>query len=127
MATTGTALLDFGSFPGASDASIVITGQAGILSNSFVEAWIFPADTVDHSADEHLVETIKVMAGNIVAGTGFTIYGINTNQINEPLEFGGISGFRSAAATVYGSDTQNSVGGMGTRIYGKWNIGWVWT
>lgn len=115
MSTQGTATLDFGAFPGASDASIAVTGQAGILASSFVEAWIFPAATADHTADEHLVETLKVMAGNIVAGTGFTIYGINTSEINEPLEPHRGEVFRPGGR-----------GGFGTRIYGKFNVGWVW-
>lgn len=68
MATTGIATLDFGSFPGSSHAKVDVTGQAGILSGSLVEAWLKPAATADHSADEHLVDTIRVMASDIVAG-----------------------------------------------------------
>ena len=77
MGAQGTADLDFGAFPGKSDASVDVTGQSGILSGSLVEAWIRPVDTADHLADEHRVETLSVVAGNIVAGTGFTIYGLN--------------------------------------------------
>jgi hypothetical protein len=78
VATQGTATLDFGAFPGATDATVAVTGQAAILSGSLVECWLAIAASADHSADEHLVETIFVAAGNIVAGTGFTIYGITT-------------------------------------------------
>lgn len=102
MATTGTATLDFGAFPGASDASIAVTGQAGILSGSYVECWIRPVASADHTADEHLIETIKVVAGNISAGVGFTIYGVNTNTLTD------------------------SEGGS-TRLYGTWTVAWVWT
>ena len=77
---TGNATLDFGAFPGSSDTSVVVTGQTGITTSSFVEAWLVPTATADHSADEHVVETIKVIAGNIVNGTGFTIYGVNTGN-----------------------------------------------
>lgn len=94
MGAQGTTTLDFGAFPGASDASVAVTGQASILSGSLVEAWLLPAATADHSADEHRVETLDVVAGLIVAGTGFTIYGMND--------------------------------GAGTRIYGTWNVAWVW-
>jgi hypothetical protein len=107
----GTVTLDFGAFPGASDASVAVTGQSGILAGSLVEAWLLPAATTDHTADEHLVETIKVVAGNIVAGTGFTIYGVNTSQLNESCDPPWSDGIR---------------GGRGTRIYGKWNVAWVW-
>ncbi len=100
MGARGTAVLDFGSFPGKSDASVVVTGQAGIVTGSLVEAWLRPVATADHSADEHLVETVRVLAGNIVAGTSFTIFGINTSQLSSH--------------------------GHGTRLYGQWTIAWVW-
>lgn len=129
MSGFGTATLDFGAFPGGSDASVEVTGQASISSTSLVEAWIFPAATADHSADEHLLETLKVMAGNIVAGTGFTIYGVNTSQQNEPLEPGGAGRAATAvvgAQGVHGWGGLGGRGGQGTRIYGTWNVGWVW-
>lgn len=74
MATQGTTTVDFGSFPGAPDANVVITGQTGISAGSLVEAWILPVLSVDHSADEHLVDPPRLVAGDIVAGTGFTIF-----------------------------------------------------
>ena len=73
MPGTGTTVVDFGS-GGASDAKVVITGQTGILTSSRIGAWIEATATADHSADEHWVEEIEVVPGNIVAGTGFTIY-----------------------------------------------------
>jgi hypothetical protein len=121
----GSTTVDFGAFPGKSDTSVAITGQATILAGSLVEAWLFPVATADHTADEHLVETITVMAGNVVAGTGFTIYAMNNSQINEPLVSAGVSNQRSAATTVYGY-VEPSVGGIGTRIYGLWTIAWCW-
>lgn len=102
MGATGTTTLDFGAFPGKSDASVAVAGQAAIVAGSLVEAWVRPAATADHTLDEHLVETLNVVAGNIVAGTGFTIYGVNVNQLSEPD------------------------GGKGTRIYGLWSVAWVW-
>ena len=96
MGAQGTADLDFGAFPGKSDASVPVTGQGSIASGSLVEAWLRLVDTADHLADEHLVEPIEIQAGNIVAGTGFTIYGINRTPIGD------------------------------TRIYGVWKVGWVW-
>lgn len=96
MGAQGTANLDFGAFPGASDASVAVTGQTGIVGSSLVEAWLFPTATADHSADEHIVEPLEVYAGNIVAGTGFTIYGINRTPLGDTL------------------------------IYGVWKVAWVW-
>lgn len=100
MGAQGTAVLDFGSFPGKSDTSVAVIGQTGIVAGSLVEAWMRPVASADHSADEHLVETLKVVAGNIVAGTGFTIYGLNASQLASH--------------------------GQGTRLYGQWNVSWVW-
>ncbi len=74
MGATGNTVLDFGATP-VGDASVVVTGQSGIVAGSKVEAFIRLEATVDHSVDEHRVEPIKITAGNIVAGTGFTIYG----------------------------------------------------
>jgi len=122
----GLTTIDFGAFPGSSDASLAITGQAGIDSASVVTAWLQPADTSDHTADEHRIETISVMAGNVIGGTGFTIYAQNTSQTNEPLLHNGASNSRPAATTVYGY-TGMSVGGRGTRIYGKWTVAWKWS
>lgn len=124
---TGTAILDFGAFPGKSDASVDVIGQAAIVAGSLVEAWIRPVDTADHSADEHMVETLKVIAGNIVAGVGFTVYGFNTSQLNEGLEHNGAG---RAATSVVGAQTGTIVptkGGIGTRIYGQWTIAWAWS
>ena len=101
MGAQGLALLDFGAFPGKSDTSVAVIGQTGILTSSLVQAEIRPVDSIDHSVDEHMVETIKVWAATIVAGVGFTIYGINTSQLGSH--------------------------GIGTRIYGKWNVFWVWS
>lgn len=109
MATQGTAVLNFGAFPGTSDASVAITGQAGIAAGSLAEAWVSLSSTADHSADEHLVETLAVKAGNIAPGVGFTIYGVNTNNISEP------------------DRSQSRLSGLREpRLYGLFNINWVW-
>lgn len=74
MSTQGTTTIDFGSFPGQSNIALVITGQSGIGSGALVDAWLMPADTADHTVDEHVIDGPVVMAGAVVAGTGFTIY-----------------------------------------------------
>jgi len=111
--------INFGAFPGASDTSVAVTGQAGIQVTSLVEAWLYPVATSDHTADEHLLETITVRAGNIVAGTGFTIYAVNNSQLIEMApdrgNYGDQLGFVGPPAW-----------GTGTRIYGVWTVAWVW-
>lgn len=101
---SGTGSLNFGSFPGSSDTSLTITGQTGIQASSIVEAWIMPVDTVDHSIDEHIIDPPNVTAGNIVAGVGFTIYGINNSL---PLISQG-----------------NRKTDQAPRRYGIWNVAW---
>lgn len=71
---SGSAVVNFGAFPGSSQASVAVTGQGSILAGSLVEAWIKLTATADHSADEHMVENYYISAGNVVAGVGFTIY-----------------------------------------------------
>jgi hypothetical protein len=75
MSAQGTASVDFGSFPGSSQTTASVTGQATIGTSNQVEAWIRPQNgNPGHSVDEHIIEQLKITAGNIVAGTGFTIY-----------------------------------------------------
>lgn len=71
MSTQGTTTLTFGS--GATDTSVTVA-SAGITSSNLVEAWIFPATTASNTVDNHWVENLTVVAGNIVNGVGFTIY-----------------------------------------------------
>lgn len=122
----GTTTIDFGAFPGGSDATVTVTGQTGIVSGSVVQAWLVAQPTADHTADEHRVETISVTCGNIVANTSFDIYAQNTSQLNEPLTHSGNGRFRSAATTIHGNKGM-SQGGRGTRIYGTWTVHWRWS
>lgn len=73
MATQGHTTVDFGAFPGTAEAQATITGQAGILTSSAVDAWVRCEDSADHSADEHDIEDFNVSPKSIVAGTGFNI------------------------------------------------------
>ena len=78
MGAQGTATMDFGSSTTLRyEAEVAITGQAGIVAGSLVEAWVRveSAGSADHSMDEHRIENLKITAGNIVPGVGFTIYG----------------------------------------------------
>lgn len=141
--SAGKTTVDFGTFPGASDALVTVTGQASIVAGSVVEAWIECTPTADHSADEHWVESIEVKAGNIVAGTGFTIYAKNTSQLNEPVvpsyHMGAwhISNINPGMENFYepsagggsrqpGAGAQGG-GGAGTRLYGQFTVAWRWS
>ncbi len=104
----GIATVDFGAFPGSAEASIAVTGQAGILATSFVHALLHPTATADHSIDEHRVENIKVWAGDIVAGTGFTIY------------------CESQGFPVGTPNTSRGYTVVAPRLYGQYSVQWIW-
>ena len=112
MGAQGSTTIDFGAFPGAYDASAAVTGQASILSGSLVEVWIFPAATTDHTHDEHLIDPPRVIAGSIVAGTGFTIYGFADQFANIP--------------TVPGMTGTSFKNNNAPKHFGKWTVAWVW-
>lgn len=101
MGAQGTAVLDFGSFPGSSHATVAVTGQSEILSGSLAQAEIRPVPTGDHSMDEHMAAPVQCWAAEIVPGVGFTIHGL----VMWPL-----------------ADTA----GLGIRMSGQFNVFWVW-
>ena len=69
----GTAIVDFGAFPGAAEASVVVTGLTWVDAATRILAWVHPAATADHDVDDHIGEPIRVVATDIVPGTGFTL------------------------------------------------------
>lgn len=78
VGASGVVELDFGA-SGKTDVAFDVTGQDAILAGSLPRAWILAKATVDRSIDEHRIEEIDVVAGNVQAGTGFTIYGKTRN------------------------------------------------
>jgi hypothetical protein len=57
-------------------ASVAVTGQAGIIAGSHVEAFFMHADsTASNTTDDHeqAASACRLSCGSIVAGTGFTI------------------------------------------------------
>jgi len=119
MGVQGTTTITFGAFPGKTDTSVAITGQSGINATSLVEAWLLPAATADHSADEHIVDGPVILAGNIVVGTGFTIYAVAQD-----------SDVSSPDADPLGTQGQEPLyqghGRTTPMPYGIWNVAWVW-
>lgn len=75
MATgVGTATVDFGSFPGSSEAIINVTSQTGITTNSYVEAWAGGDwSTSDHTSDEHYMEELMCWVDTLINNVGFSI------------------------------------------------------
>lgn len=130
MGAQGTATLNFGAAPGTFDTTVAVTGQAAILAGSLVEAWVFPLATADHSADEHMLETLKVVARDVVAGTGFTIYGWQELLFGEPnLDAGALDSGRTGNKYGFSSTLAPRIAsseGKAHRIYGQWSVAWVW-
>jgi hypothetical protein len=108
MGNQGTTTINFGAFPGTTDVTLAIA-DANIQASSIVEAWIMPAATADHSIDEHWLDPPKILAGNVQAGVGFTIYA------NAPDIWGGVA----SAAQPVPADCDNL-------FYGAWNVAWCW-
>jgi len=118
MGAQGSTTITFGAFPGASQASVAVTGQGAITAGSLVEAWLLPAATADHSSDEHVVDPPMITAGSIVAGTGFTIYATARDGI--PVPDAGPLGTQGQEPTYQGH------GRTAPMPYGIWNVAWVW-
>lgn len=117
MGASGRTTVNFGAFPGSFEASVAVTGQAGIIAGSDVEAWIEPDTTADHSADEHMVEAVAAKADrtSIIAGTGFTIRAFCTSDKPE-VPLGWLSSGQSNAGMA----------GKMQRLWGVWTVGWAW-
>lgn len=79
MATgQGTAVINFGAFPGSNETSVSVTGQTAISSTSNAEAYMMGDDTTsDHTSSDHRYANsfISLTCSTPTAGTGFTIYG----------------------------------------------------
>jgi hypothetical protein len=69
---SGIATVDFDG--GNKTAQTVITDLTGILSTSIISCTLRLEATANHTVDDLIVDPIQVMAKNIVAGVGFTIF-----------------------------------------------------
>ena len=85
VANTGTVIIDFGVFPGADSASVVVTGQTAVTATSAISARVVAVATSDHSADEHIMSPPQILVGAIVAGVGFTIYATAKSSDMTPI------------------------------------------
>lgn len=82
---SGTSTLDFGNYPGSNEASIIISGQSTVKSDSIIRVYVNSSDTsVDHTANDHkyFSEFATVTSGSLVAGVGFTIYATSIHKLS---------------------------------------------
>jgi hypothetical protein len=75
VGNTGSAVIDFGAFPGQNTTSVVVTGQSNILSTSTISAFFMTDTTADHTSSDHQYASLFVTltCGTIVPGVCFTI------------------------------------------------------
>jgi len=83
MGAQGIAVIDFGAHPGLNEKSVVVTGQAAIVAGSMAEAFVMAEATADHTTGDHtyLPVFITLTTGDIVAGTGFTIFSRSEHRL----------------------------------------------
>lgn len=74
-ANSGTATLAFGSTP-AIETTVVITGQSWVAADSEIHAYVMATSTASNGTDDHLQAGVfmRFVVGDLVVGTGFTIY-----------------------------------------------------
>lgn len=127
---SGNTTINFGAFPGATDAYVDITGQTSILAGSIVRAWIRVESSADHSADEHWADPPEIVAGSIIAGTGFRIYG-RVKQDNNVTPFLGYPFLYARNSLTLNLrypqlKIPNLPQAAGLNCYGVWNVSWEW-
>ena len=81
-ANVGEATIDFGSAPGTNVVSVAVTGQTTITTDATIYAFMASDSTASHNEIEHQFVPIKLTCGNIVAGTGFTIYAVTDLRLS---------------------------------------------
>lgn len=78
----GTVTIDFGSFPGANEASITFS-DAAVQATSGVEAYVMGGDTTaDHTASDHrYFAMLCALSSAPDAGVGGTIYARSEHKL----------------------------------------------
>lgn len=96
------ATLDFGAFPGSSHATLVVSSNRtqGIPPNAEVRVSVQPRASADHTADEHVVESIRFVARR-ESESSIRIDAFNTND-------------------------KVTAAGKGTFLVGQFNCRWEW-
>lgn len=119
MGAQGTAVLDFGVFPG-SNVAIVDVAAVGVISTSAIEAWIRAEATADHTDMDHVAAAMKVV-GAFLSDDNIRIYGINTNDVITPVELRPSQDNQQALRGTVNWDRQNA-----PMLVGQFNVHWCW-
>lgn len=80
----GTATIDFGTFPGADETSVAVTGQTDITSTCFAEAFFASDTSADHTEDDHRNAGLfcSLTCSTPTDGVGFIIYAKAVDQLH---------------------------------------------
>lgn len=88
---SGSAVIDFGAWPGNTEASVMVTGQSSIDSTKAVNLQIQSVSTTTVNGT-HTISDIRFLSsiiglsyGAIVPGVGFTIYANSLMEIQGPI------------------------------------------
>ena len=120
MGAQGTAVLDFGAFPGSA-STFVNVAAAGVISTSAVEAWIRPVASADHTDADHIAAPMRVV-GMYLSDNNIQIWGINANDVIPPLEPLPKRGTRGGSL-----QSPRLLGRQNAPMFvGQFNVWWVW-
>lgn len=81
----GTAILNFGGFPGSNEASVTVTAQTAISSTSVVQVYVVGSNTTsDHTAADHRYFAVFTGLSTSIPtpGSGFTIYARSIEKLS---------------------------------------------
>jgi hypothetical protein len=120
MGAQGTAVLDFGVFPGSNVASVDVN-TVGVVNTSAIEAWIRPEASADHTDADHLVAPMKVTA-LFLSNDNIRIYGVNLNDVIPPIEDQPNLAPLSKLRSPYRSPRRQNA----PMFVGQFNVWWVW-
>jgi hypothetical protein len=120
MGAQGTAVLDFGAFPG-SNVAYTDVAAPGIIATSAVEAWIRPEATADHTDTDHVAANMRVVAQYVSDGN-VRIYGLNNNDVTPPEERTAAPEKRPLTLRHNLTTTRQNA----PMFVGLFNINWVW-
>jgi hypothetical protein len=122
MGAQGTAILDFGAFPGSSVTTVDVAAT-GVVSTSAVEAWISPVASADHTAEDHMAAPLRVV-GSYLSDGNIRIMGFNTNDVMPPLEPQPISTNNTTGTLIRPKSVQARQNMP--MLVGQFNVWWVW-
>lgn len=113
----GTSLIDFGAFPGTNFASVTVAAADIAVPAAVIDAWVTPIATVDHSADEHLMDPPLVVSA-VISGSNIVITGVPSGR-DLPVPPG----------TPFGNtaNSQQPTGNRQFTPYGKWSVSWAFS